>query len=97
MLFVALLKTKSGTYKEVVDRRIQRNKQSPRFIVEGLNILEEYWPMTSDPSCIMILEADSVDKILIFLAGWDQYFDYTVVPAVTGKHGLSLAEQIMER
>jgi len=90
MLFVALLKVRSGTIKERMARRLQW--QPP----EGMRPVAEYWLQTPDPSVISISEADSIAPIMAALAAWDDVFDITVVPAISAEEGIELAKQMMQ-
>ena len=90
MLFVSLLKVRSGTLKERIARRAQW--QYP----EGMRMVAEYWLQTPDPNCISIAEADSIAPIMAALAEWDDVFDITVIPAITAEEGLELAKQMMQ-
>ena len=90
MLFVALGKVRAGTARERIARRAQW--QYP----EGLRVVAEYWLQTTDPTLISITEADSVAPIMAAVADWDDFFDTTVVPAITAEEGLQLAKQMMQ-
>ena len=90
MLFVTLLKVKSGTSKERIARRA--GWQHP----DGMRPVAEYWLQTSDPAVISVAEADSVAPIMAAVAQWSDVFDITVIPAVTAEEGLQLAQQMMQ-
>jgi len=90
MLFAAVLKLKAGTSQERVARRMKW--QMP----EGMKPVAEYWLQTVDPHVISIFEADSVAPIMEIFVGWDDFFDITVVPAVTAEDGLELVKQMMQ-
>ena len=90
MLFVSLLKVRSGTMKERMTRRV--GWQYP----DGMRPVAEYWLQTPDPAVISIAEADSVAPIMAVVAQWDDVFDITVFPAVTAEEGLQLAQQMMQ-
>lgn len=90
MLFVSLLKVRSGTMKERMARRV--GWQYP----DGMRPVAEYWLQTPDPAVILIAEADSVAPIMAVVAQWDDFFDITVIPAVTAEEGLQLAQQMMQ-
>ncbi|HEY65268.1 MAG TPA: DUF3303 family protein [Caldilineae bacterium] len=90
MLFAALLKVRAGTIAERAARRVKW--QPP----EGVRLVAEYWLQTTDPSVISIIEADNVASIMAAVAGWDDVFDVTIVPAITAEEGLELARQIMQ-
>ena len=92
MLFVAMgtVRGDTGTTKERIARRVQW--QYP----EGMRVLGEYWLQTPDPTIIMIFEADNIAPIMAATAEWDDYFNITVVPAISAKDGLQLAKQMMQ-
>lgn len=90
MLFVALLKVRSGTIRERMARRLQWQG------VEGMRPVAEYWLQTPDPSVISVSEADSIAPIMAALSQWDDVFDITVVPAISAEEGLELAKQMMQ-
>ena len=90
MLFVSLLKVRSGTLKERIPRRL--GWQPP----DGMRPVAEYWLQTSDPAVISIAEADSIAPIMAAVAQWDDFYDITVIPAVTAEEGLQLAQQMMQ-
>ena len=91
MLFVALGKTKAGTFEERVTRRAQW--QYP----DGMRLVAEYWLQTGHPSVIAIAEAESVAPIMAAIAAWEDVFEFTVVPAITAEEGLKLAKQMMQK
>jgi len=89
MLFVSLCKARAGTPKENIARRAQW--QYP----EGTQPVAEYWLQTTDPTVIVISEADSIAPIMAATVEWGDVFDITVVPAITAEEGLELAKQMM--
>ena len=91
MLFVSLLKVRSGTLKERTARRVQW--QYP----EGMRMVAEYWLQTPDPHVICVAEADSIAPIMAAVAEWDDVFDITVIPAITAEEGIELAKQMMQQ
>ena len=90
MLYVCLMKVRTGTAKERIARRAEWKYP------EGLRVVGEYWPQTTDPACISIVEADSIAPIMAAVAAWDDMFDITVVPAVAAEEGLQLAQQLAQ-
>ena len=90
MLYVSLMKVRSGTTKERVARRAEWDYP------EGLRLVAEYWLQTTDPACISIVEADNIGPIMAAVAAWDDVFDITVVPAVTAEEGLQLVQQMAQ-
>ena len=90
MLFVALLKVRSGTIQERVIRRMQW--QYPK----DLHIVAEYWLQTTNPEVILVAEADTIVPMMTALVAWDDVYDITVVPASTAEKGLETAQQMMQ-
>ena len=91
MLFVSLLKVRSGTTRERVARRAEWKYP------DGLRMVGEYWLQTTDPACISIAEADNIGPIMAAVAAWDDVFDITVIPAVTAEEGLQMAQQMTQQ
>ena len=90
MLFVALLKLKGGSAQERIARRMQW--QHP----EGTRPIAEYWLQTEDPKVIAIFEADSVAPMMAISGAWEDFFEVTIVPAMTAEEGLQLGKQMMQ-
>ncbi len=90
MLYVSLLKQKTGTPQKDLARRVQWRYP------EGLRPIAEYWLQTTNPTVIAIYEADSVMPIMVANADWADVFDITVVPAITAEDGLRLAQHTLK-
>lgn len=90
MIFVSLLKIRGGTAQERIGKRAEW--QYP----EGIKLIGEYWLHTNDPRVISIVEADNVAPIMSMTADWEDFFEITIVPAITGEEGLNLAKQMMQ-
>ena len=88
MLFISLLKMKAGTPKEIIARRAQW--QYP----EGLNMIAEYWPQSSDATVVSVFEADSNAPIMAMAAEWGDVFEINIHPAVTAEQGLQMAQMM---
>jgi hypothetical protein len=91
MLFIALCKFKPGEEQAVSDDHMEL--QYP----EGIKLIAEYWPETSDPAIITIFEADSMDTMMTVAEAWQKVFEITVVPAIKADEGVSLLRQIVAR
>ena len=90
MLFVALLKVKSGTEKERASRRLQWDTP------EGATIKAEYWLHACNPQCIVILESNGFAEMMLFTSAWDDVFDIDIHPAITAEEGMKEIKQMME-
>jgi hypothetical protein len=91
MLFVTLLKTRAGTSKERIARRLEW--QYPA----GMQLVAEYWLQTPDPNVIVVAEADSIASMMAATSAWDDVHDITVIPAVTAEEGMAIARQAMAK
>ncbi len=91
MLFVALLKLKSGTLEERVAHRARF--QYPT----GVRVIGEYWLQSGELASITIFEADSIQSIMTATAEWAETFDITVIPAITAEDGLKWAQQMKQQ
>jgi hypothetical protein len=88
VLFVAFAKpTGTATKRERTMRRFDYTYP------EGMTILGEYWLATDDPCVILVAEADSMAPLMTALADWDEFFDITIVPAVTAEDGIRFAKE----
>ena len=92
MLFVTLCTPKPTTTMAEVLK--QRARWTPP---EGRKPIGEYWLMTSNPSVIIISEADNIAPIMAASMPWMDMFNMTIVPAVTGEEGLKLASEMMPK
>ncbi len=89
MLFVVMGKPKAAsTGKERIARRV--SWQYP----EGMRMVAEYWPMSTEVAVIAVAEADNVASIMRSIVDWDDVFDLTVMPAMTAEQGLEMAKQM---
>ena len=85
MLFVALLKRKVPT-SETMPRRLEWEYP------EGMKVIAEYWLQTIDPAVIIAFEADSIGPIMAATSAWGDFFDITVIPAITAEEGLAMVK-----
>ena len=89
MLFVALLKARPGTVEQRIARRMEW--QAPEV---GAESIAEYWLQTPDPAVISVFKADHIGQMWAAFSGWDDPFDISIYPAVTGEEGLELLKQM---
>ncbi len=89
MLFVVLLKARSGTAQERITRRLEW--EAPEG---GVEAVAEYWLQTLDPAAIVVCKADHIGQLWTTFAGWDDVFEITMFPAITGEEGLELLKQM---
>ena len=87
MLFVVLSNSKNGTCKERIARRMQWKNP------EGTNLIAEYWLTTEFPN---VIQTDNAQLLLSAVAEWDDVFDISIYPAITGEEGMRNAQEMMK-
>jgi Domain of unknown function (DUF3303) len=92
MLFVALMKAKSGTQEARIARRLAW--QMPP--IPGIEKVAEYWLETLDPACIVVFKADHIGQIWAAFAGWDDLFEIAKYPAISAEEGLEVLKQMSQ-
>jgi hypothetical protein len=90
MLFVALMKARPGTQQARIARRMAW--QLPP--IPGAEAVGEYWLQTNDPACVSVFKADHIGQMWAAFAGWDDFFDISIYPAVSAEEGLELLKQM---
>ena len=90
MLFVALLKARSGSQEARIARRTAWQLPS----IPGLETVAEYWLQTLDPAAIAVFKAENIGQIWALFTGWDDLFDISIYPAISAEDGLELLKQL---
>jgi hypothetical protein len=78
----------NATFKEGVPRRMKWDYP------DGLNVEAEYWPATNDPAAFVVAQADDIGPLMAVTADWDDLFDITITPCVTGEEGMAMGAQM---
>jgi hypothetical protein len=89
MLFVALGSVRAGTDRERTTRRIGWS------FPPGMKLVAEYWLMADNPKVITIAEGDDIGPMMAAISAWDDFFSWTVLPAVTAEQGMEMARKMM--
>ena len=89
MLFVALLKARPATQQARTARRLEW--QLPEGAAEPVG---EYWLQTHDPAGVVVFEADHISQMWTAFAGWDDFFDISIYPAIAAEEGLEILKQM---
>ena len=90
MLFVSFLSPIGGTAKGRAARRL--DWQYP----EDVRFVGEYWLQSSDPSVVVIFEAEDALILEKMRGFWTDLFDINIIPAITGDEGIKLVLEMME-
>ncbi len=88
MLFVAIGKQRKPA-AEIFPRRLEWAG------IEGIEILAEYWLDGGATNLVVVFEANSGADVLKWGAAWDDAFELTISPAVTGAEGVELATAML--
>ena len=87
MDFVVLLKFRSSVSAAEADAGVGR--RAAWKYPEGVQVIAEYWPLSSAVQVVSILSADSVEKIMEIVFEWNDVFDIDVYPACSSKPEIS--------
>jgi hypothetical protein len=89
MLYVALMKARPGTAQERTARRMEW--QIPDV---GAEFVAEYWLQTPDPAVIAVFRADHIGQMWAVFPAWDDLFEISIYPAITGEEGLEVLKEM---
>jgi len=64
---------------------------------EGIQVIAEYWPLSSAVQVVSILAAESIEKIMEVVFEWNDIFDIDVYPAVSAEEGLRIGPEVFAR
>jgi len=96
MDFVVLLKFRSSVSAAEADAGLGR--RAAWKYPEGVQVIAEYWPLSSAVQVVSILSADSVvKKIMEIVFEWNDVFDIDVYPAVSADEGLRIGSEVFPR
>ena len=95
MDFVALLKFRSSLSAAEADAGLGR--RAAWKYPEGIQVIAEYWPLSSAVQVVSILAAESIDKIMEVVFEWQDVFDIDVYPAVSADEGLRIGPEVFAR
>jgi hypothetical protein len=95
MDFVALLKFRSSLSAAEADAGLGR--RAAWKYPEGIQVIAEYWPLSSAVQVVSILAAESIEKIMEIVFEWNDIFDIDVYPAVSAEEGLRIGPEVFAR
>ena len=95
MDFVALLKFRSSLSAAEADAALGR-RVAWKY-PEGIQVIAEYWPLSSAVQVVSILAAESIEKIMEIVFEWNDVFDIDVYPAVSAEEGLRIGPEVFAR
>jgi hypothetical protein len=95
MDFVVLLKFRSSVSAAESDAALGR--RAAWKYPNGVQVIAEYWPLSSAVQVVSILSADSFEKIMEIVFEWNDVFDTDVYPAVSADEGLRIGPGVFAR
>src|SRR5215211_269224 len=95
MDFVALLKIRSSA--SAAEANAALGRRAAWKYPEGIQVIAEYWPLSSAVQVVSILSADSIEKIMEVVFEWSDVFDIDVYPAATAEEGLRIGSEVFAR
>ena len=95
MDYVALLKFRSTVPAAERDGALMRRAswQYPK----GIQVIAEYWPLSSAVTVVSIFSADSFESVMEVELEWSDVFDIDVHPAVGADEGLRIGADVVGR
>jgi len=95
MDFVVLLKFRSSLSAADADAALGR--RAAWKYPDGIQVIAEYWPLSSAVQVVSILSAESIEKLMEVFFEWDDVFDIDVYPAVSADDGLRIGPEVFTR
>jgi hypothetical protein len=95
MDYVALLRFKSGA--AAADRDAALGRRASWQYPDTVQMIAEYWPMSSDVTVVSVFSTDQIDGVFQFQLEWSDVFDIEVHPAVSAEDGLRMGPEVMGR
>jgi hypothetical protein len=95
MDYVALLRFKSSA--AAADRDAALGRRASWQYPDTVQMIAEYWPMSSDVTVVSVFSTDQIDGVFQFQLEWSDVFDIEVHPAVSAEDGLRMGPEVMGR
>lgn len=95
MDFVVLLKFRSTLSAAEADAALGR-RVAWKY-PEGIKMIAEYWPLSSEVQVVGIMAAESIEKIMEVYFEWQDAFDIDIYPAVSADEGLRIGPEVFTR
>jgi len=64
---------------------------------EGIRLIAEYWPSSSDVQVVSIFSADNYASVMELVFEWNDIFDIDVYPAISAEDGLKVGAEVFGR
>jgi hypothetical protein len=71
---------KPGKVKQIYGRLEEKGRMQP----EGLTYINS-WIDENMNKCYQVMEADSIDKIHIWISNWDDVMEFEIVPVISSE------------
>ena len=64
---------------------------------EGVEVISEYWPMSSEYQVVTTFRAESFAPVMEVQFEWNDVFDISIYPAVSADEGLRIGPDVFGR
>jgi len=95
MDYVALLRFRASVPGAERDGALMR--RAAWKYPDGIRVIAEYWPTSSDVQVVAIFSADSMDSLMELEFEWNDVFDIDIHPAVSADEGLRIGPEVFGR
>ncbi len=95
MDYVALLRFRPSVSS--ADRDAALFRRAAWEYPAGLDVIAEYWPMSSDVTVVAIFSTDDIAAIMELESEWNDAFDIDVFPALSAEDGLRIGADVFAR
>ena len=95
MEFVAFLRFRPSVAPAERDAAMARRAawQYP----DGVKVVAEYWPMSAEYQVVTVFSAETIAPVMDVVFEWNDVFDISVSPAVSGEEGLRIGPEVFGR
>jgi len=80
MIYMIIETFKPGKVKQIYGRLEEKGRMQP----EGLTYINS-WIDENMNKCYQVMEADSIDKIHIWISNWDDVMEFGIVPVISSE------------
>jgi len=80
MIYMIIETFKPGKVKQIYRRLEEKGRMQP----EGLTYINS-WIDENMNKCYQVMEADSIDKIHIWISNWDDVMEFEIVPVISSE------------
>jgi hypothetical protein len=95
MEFVAFLRPRPSS--SAAERDASLGRRAAWKYPDGIRLIAEYWPLSSDVQVVSIFEAEKFESVMELAFEWNDVWDISVSPAVSAEEGLRMGPGVFGR